>query len=84
MQHLCRSRPRLDWRTTAKDGYIRAYTARVDAIIQPYLGNTYNSISSLDEEIRLVSAAVLQAASSTIPPHKSKKRAKTSSLVILN
>ena len=59
-----------------EDGSIKAYTNRVDEIIRSHLGKTYNSISSLDEEVRHVSASILHAASSIIPTHQPKKAKK--------
>ena len=45
----------------------------MDEIVRPHLGKTYNSISSLDEEVPHVSASIVHAASSIIPTRKPKK-----------
>ena len=49
-------------------------TPQTTSVLYTHYGRLNQQIcqyySSLDEEIRLVSAAVLQAASSTLPPHK--------------
>ena len=75
-----RSQPRLHWRAASEEGSVEAYATRVDEIVRPHLGKTYNSISSLDEEVRHVSASIVHAASSIIPtckPKKDKKRFST-------
>ena len=61
-----------------KDGSSEDYAASIDAIIQPLLGRTYDSISSLDEEVRLVSASVFLAALITIPTQTKKGHLQTS------
>ena len=68
-----RSQPRLNWRAALEDGSVKVYATCVDEIIWPHLGKTYNSISSLDEDVRRVLASIVQAASSIIPTHKPKK-----------
>ena len=67
------SQPRLNWSVAFKDGSIEAYAACIDAIIWPRLGKTYDSISSLDEEVHLVSASVFQAALTTIATDEPKR-----------
>ena len=68
-----RSQPRLNWRAASEEGSVEAYGTRVDEIVRPHLGKTYNSISSLYEEVRHVSASIVHAASSIIPTRKPKK-----------
>lgn len=71
------SRPRLNWRAASTNGSAEAYAKCVDDIVWPYLNKTYNSISSLDDDIQQVSTSIFQAALSIIPtqrPKKCKKR----------
>ena len=77
------SQPRLNWWGAVEDRSIEACVSAMDAIIRPHFGKSYNLISSLDEEVHLMSASVLQAASSTIPTHK-PKRSKSISPEILS
>ena len=70
------SKLRLNWRAALEDGSAETYAKCVDNIVCPYLGKTYNSISSLDEDICQVSTSILQAAQSIIPKQKPKKRKK--------
>lgn len=66
-------RPRLNWEDAFADGSVQAYASRVNEIIRPYLGKSYDSISSLEEDICHVSTSILHAASSLIPTRKAKK-----------
>lgn len=68
-----RAQPRSNWSAAIKDGLIEAYATAVGEIVRSLLGQTYVSTSSLDEEVHHLSAAILQAASSTIPTRKQKK-----------
>ena len=64
---------RLNWQEAATDGSVQVYAIRVNEIIRPYLGKSYDSISSLEEDICHVSTSILHAASCIIPTQKSRK-----------
>ena len=68
--------PRLNWQAASADGSIQAYVVLVNNIIRPHLGKTYNSISSIKEEICNVSSSILQAAMSTILKQRPKRNKK--------
>ena len=57
---------RLNWQEAATDGSVQVYATRVNEIICPYLGKSYDSISSLEEDICHVSTSILHAASCII------------------
>ena len=64
---------RLNWQEAATDGSVQVYATRVNEIIRPYLGKSYDSISSLEEDICHVSTSILHATSCIIPTQKSRK-----------
>ena len=60
--------PRVNWGEAAKDlGRIKEYQCAVDGLIRPLIGNTYDNITQIEQEINLVMTGIRNSATQILP-----------------
>ena len=65
---------KIDWKKSIESGILSSYEASVKEIVLPVLNTTNNSVSQLDDEIRLVCSSICLIADNLLPKLRHRKK----------
>ena len=62
--------PKVDWSKVGNGSCIVQYQTAINGLVRPLIGNNYESIAQVEQELNLVSTGILNSAFQLLPLHK--------------
>jgi hypothetical protein len=68
--------PRVNWRRVTEGASTKEYQSAIDGMLRPLIGNSYDSITQVEQELKLVTTGVCKFAIESLPVCKGRNTSK--------